>query len=77
MPEISRVSEKIRSEIRVWCASPWLTNLFYFMDGKRSLGELYCLLHISDFPVDRDIFIQMLDFLEKDGMVCFAEENKV
>ena len=77
MPEISRVPEKIRSEIRVWCASPWLTNLFYFMDGKRSLGELWYLLHISGFPVDRDIFIQMLDFLKKDGVVCFAEKNKV
>ena len=76
MPEISRIPENLRGEIHGWCASSWLTNLFYFMDGKRSLGELWYLLHISNFPVERDRFIQMTDFLEKDGLIRFAEEKK-
>ena len=71
MPELSRVPEKLLPEIHGWSASSWLVHFFYFMNGKYSLGELYTLLQISNFPVKEDIFREMVFFLEKDGMIRF------
>ena len=75
MPEPSLVPEKLLPEIHGWCASLWLTNLFYFMDGKHTLEELYTLLHVSHFPVEEDIFMEMVLFLEKEGMIRFPEKE--
>ena len=71
MPDISAIPAKILSEIHGWSASVWLENLFYLMNGKYTLGELYRLLHISGFPVEKDLFMEMVLFLKKDGMICF------
>ena len=71
LPEKSLVPEKLRHEIHTWCASSWLTHLFYFMDGKYTLGELYSLLHISSFPVEEELFTEMISYLEADGVIRF------
>ncbi|MBR2364988.1 MAG: DUF4910 domain-containing protein [Lentisphaeria bacterium] len=69
MPEISRIPESLHSQIHGWCASPWLAHLFYFMDGKNTLENLYGLLCISGFTVREELFMDMVLFLEKDGMI--------
>lgn len=71
MRDISAIPAGLLPEIHGWRASSWLENLFYFMDGKTTLGELYRLLHISDFPVGKEHFMEMVLFLERDGMIRF------
>lgn len=71
MRDISAIPPGLLPEIHGWCASPWLENLFYLMDGKTPLGELFRLLHISGFPVEKEHFMEMVLFLERDGMIRF------
>ena len=72
MPDgAAEVPEKLLPEIHGWSASPWLETFFYFVNGKYTLGELYTLLHLTGFPVSEDIFREMVQFLEKDGVIRF------
>ena len=71
MPDPSKVPEKLLPEVHGWCASLWLTRLFYFMNGKYTLAELYRLLCLSGYSVKEDVFLEMVLFLEKDGMLLF------
>lgn len=71
MPVKNTLPEILQPEIHGWCAASWLSRLFYFMNGKYTLKELYTLLHISDFPVEENVFKEMVLFLEKDGMLFF------